>query len=78
MPVGIIFKCKCMAAEATVQVRNRNEHEDVADWMELVQSTISNAHRKTSPLCMSATMEYAKIPMPENAPFIGGKPQLQS
>lgn len=64
-----------MEREAEVFVRYRHDNEDVADWMELVVTyAIANDHMHRSPNCRATTMEYAKIPAPENAPFIGGKP----
>lgn len=77
--IEIIYKCRCMKAEETVQVREREEGEEIVDWVrDIVGAAIDEAHRARSPFCMATHMEYAKIPAPENAPFIGGKPRLDS
>lgn len=72
--IQIPYKCACMPAEAIVEVRYRNQGEDMLAYMEIVVGTIGADHRKRSPLCQAQAMEYAKLPAPENAPFIGGKP----
>lgn len=74
----ILYKCACMPAEAEVEVAERRENEDILDWMHHVQMAIGVDHRKRSPICMATTMEHCKIPVPENAPFLGGKPKLDS
>jgi hypothetical protein len=76
--IDITYKCRCMSAEATFQVRNRVEGEDIATWMYDVQRKMGEDHTKRSPLCLATKVEYAKIPAPENAPFIGGQPKLNS
>lgn len=72
--IAIFYKCRCMKEEATVEMVHRKSGEDVVDWMRKVQEVVGADHFKRSPLCMATKMEYAKIPAPENAPFIGGKP----
>lgn len=68
-----------MTSEARVNVRERTADEDVVDWVENVMGeAISKDHFARSPLCRATQMEYAKIPAPENASFIGGKPKLDS
>lgn len=76
MTVGVVYKCTCMISEATVQVPFRRDDQDVAAWMEVVTARLAADHRSRSPLCRLTTMEYAKVPAPESAPFLGGKPQL--
>jgi hypothetical protein len=60
----VYYKCRCMADEVTVFVRDRKDDEDVADW---VQSTLGMAmgadHASRNPLCRSSSMEYVKIPV---------------
>jgi hypothetical protein len=74
--ITIFYKCACMPAERSVDVPPRREDEDIIDWMETcVRLSIGLDHRKRSPLCRAAALEYAKIPAPENAPFIGGVPK---
>lgn len=76
--VVIAYKCACMPVEASITVRYRRTDEDVTEWMEMVQAALGVDHQLRSPLCMRTAVEYAKIPAPENAPFIGGKPELHS
>jgi hypothetical protein len=78
MSVEVIYKCRCMSAEATIQVRHREPGEEITDWMAEVQQEMGRDHSRRSPLCIATTVEYAKIPMPENVQFIGGKPELNS
>lgn len=68
--IDVRYKCGCQDAERTVQVQERRTGEDVLDFMRRVQLAIGADHRKTSPLCMSNTMEYAKVPAPGDR--IGG------
>lgn len=73
----ILYKCKCMATEAEVTVPHRKPNESIDAWMiGCVQSSIYLDHRRRSPSCAAVEMEYAKVPAPESAPFIGGKPEL--
>ena len=74
--IDIRYKCKCMAGEATVQVLERPTGSDLLLWMGVVQATIGMDHGARNPKCRSETMEYAKIPVDENAGGIGEKPQL--
>lgn len=66
----IWFKCRCMAQEAVVQVRERGPQEDVSEFMVRVQEALTVRHRELSLLCMSTTMEYAKVPV--EGDVIGG------
>lgn len=71
----VMFKCRCMAAEAEITVRDRAAAEDIIDWMEdEVRPAVGRYHQQNSPQCTSTVAEYLKVPLPENAPFIGGKP----
>lgn len=73
--VVVRYKCRCMTEEASVDVRYRGEHEDVKDWIVVVMSAaLIEDHKRRSPLCRSTTMEYVKVPMPENSPMLGGRP----
>ena len=75
--VEIRYKCKCMSCEANLSVPFRRRGEDIVEWMETcVQRAIYLDHRQRSPLCLATALEYAKIPAPDSAPFIGGKPEL--
>jgi hypothetical protein len=75
----IIYKCRCMSRDAEVEVRDRRDDEDIIEWMETAVSPALGAyHIRNHPMCRATKSEYVKIPMPENAPFIGGKPRMDS
>jgi hypothetical protein len=79
MTIRCFYKCRCMAQQVAVDVQERTEDQDVVDWVEnTVGHAIGADHRARSPFCMATVMEFAKIPAPENAPFIGGAPKLDS
>lgn len=70
----VLYKCACMAAEASVEVPERKALEDVVYWVEQVAGrAISDDHRRRSPTCSRVKMEYAKIPLEEGAPGVGHK-----
>lgn len=60
--IEIHYKCHCLKQEATVWVKPRGDTEDIRLFMDRAARAISEDHRGRSPLCQSATMEYAKIP----------------
>lgn len=75
--IEVRYKCSCMKEEAKVLVPYRRDDENVIEWMDrCVQPSLYLDHRERSPLCKAETMEYAKLPAPENAPYIGGKPEV--
>jgi hypothetical protein len=76
--MDIRYKCKCMKDEATLNVPDRRQNADLGDWMNMLSVCISTDHRALSPLCMRTEMEYAKIPMPENAPGVGMPPKMDA
>lgn len=77
--IEIRYKCACMQDEVGVDVRQRLELEDIVNWVEVtVAAAVSNDHFKRSPRCFLGKTEYVKIPMAENAPFIGAAPKLDS
>lgn len=75
--VEIVYKCHCMSKEASIGVPFRRPSENVVEWM---QSCVSTAiyldHRRRASDCRAAAMEYAKIQVPENAPSIGARPEV--
>ncbi len=76
--VEIRFKCRCMAAERLITVPARRPGEDLGFWMaHVVQASIYIVHRTVHPTCDAVDMEYAKIPMMDGAPMLGGLPPLQ-
>lgn len=76
--MDVLYKCQCSATEFSVHVRARTENEDVADWMAELTRALTHDHRRRSPFCMSTKMDYVLVPLPENAPFLGGTPKLDS
>jgi hypothetical protein len=72
----IFYKCRCMPAEAELEVADRPKDADLLIWMGLVQATIGLDHNVRSPRCIATEMEYAKIPYDEHAPGIGVKRDL--
>lgn len=75
----ISYTCRCLVDHVDVPVRDRASGEDIADWMaNVVIEQLAIDHRKRSPTCTSDRLDEVRIPMPENAPFIGGKPRLDA
>lgn len=72
------YKCTCRKAEVAVTVPDRRPNTDLGDWMNMMAVCISTDHRALSPLCSRTTMEYAKVPMPENAPGVGMPPKMDA
>lgn len=73
------YKCKCLDADVSVEVPERNPRQDVVEWVEQTMGVvIAKDHASRSPWCKSDTMEYVKIPAPDNAPYIGGAPKMDS
>lgn len=68
--IEVRYKCRCMSQEVRLQVRARDKHEEILDFMEKVQASIGDDHHSRSPLCMATTMEYAKVPVDDD--MIGG------
>ena len=56
------YKCKCMTEEVVVLVAERRRTEDVLSYMNYIQMALSVDHRFRSPLCMTDTIEYCKLP----------------
>jgi len=72
MKTDIRYKCSCMQDEVTFSVTARRKHQDIKDWMEnYVTPQLTKDHAKRSPLCRSTTVEYLKLPVPEDGRAIG-------
>lgn len=69
--IEIIYKCRCMDAEATLQMRERRIHEDLADYMQDIQKTLGKDHSQRSPVCVAGYVEYVKIPADDPEAPIG-------
>jgi len=71
------YACECTPSEVTVEVRDRQEGEDIVHWLEsVVMIGIAHDHNTRSPNCNALAVKYVKIVVPEAAPFIGGKPKV--
>lgn len=67
-----------MQDDARVNVAERLGAEDIVDWIgKVVADAVSTDHMRRSPICTAIKFEL-KIPMPDNAPFIGAAGQLNS
>lgn len=75
----ILWKCRCMQDQAEVEVAERLPDQDIVHWVEqTVAAAVTRAHASLSPVCRATRMEFVKIPAPENAPFLGAAPKLDS
>lgn len=61
--IEIKYKCRCLKDEVSFQIRERLDDEDIMRYMNHVQHAIGVDHNNRSPLCISTTLEYAKIPV---------------
>jgi hypothetical protein len=61
--VELRYKCRCMAAEVSVQMRERGKVEPIERYMHAIQSELSVDHARRSPLCVAGKMEYVKLPV---------------
>lgn len=70
--MDVRYKCRCMANEVTIDVHDREEGEDVVDWMKgCVVVEVSLDHGNRSPLCQERKMEYVKLPYDSETGRIG-------
>ena len=67
-----------MQDEGKCLVPIRSAGEDISEWMNKVRIAITEDHHKRNALCIQTKMEYVKIPVPENAPYLGAEPKLNS
>lgn len=79
MAQTIHYKCACLQDEATFQVRDRRDGEDVVAWVQgPLTAALAADHHARSPSCRAGATEYVKIPAPENADYLGGPVRLDS
>jgi len=57
----VLLKCKCTDGEIAHSVRDRNEGEDIANYMQYVQLEIGYWHQYRQ--CSATTLEYLKMPI---------------
>lgn len=68
--IELAYKCSCMQDEQQFFVRERNDDEDIVDYMEtVVRPALGIHHTKVSPLCQSPTVEYLKLPISDDKPL---------
>lgn len=63
----ILVKCKCTDGEAKVPVRDREDNEDIRDYMTCVQLQLGVWHSIRG--CPETEMEYIKIPLVADKPI---------
>lgn len=59
----VLLKCKCTDGEVGLDLRDRNEGEDIRDYMEHVQGEVGRWHQFRG--CPATTLEYLKMPVVE-------------
>jgi len=52
----ILYRCDCMAAEAGVEFRDRQDCEDVTAWAQDAKRALAEDHAKRSPRCVRASV----------------------
>lgn len=57
----VLLKCKCTDGEVKHSIRNRNEGEDIRDYMEYVQLEVGLWHQQRQ--CSATALEYMKMPI---------------
>lgn len=60
--IEIVYKCRCMAKEASVYVEERGADEGIDRFMARLQASVGDHHRANSPLCAGGVAEYVKVP----------------
>lgn len=65
--IGVKLKCACTDGEVELQLRERNEDEDIRDYMEYVQLELGLWHQHRG--CPRTSLEYMKMPVAENKPL---------
>lgn len=70
--IRVMFTCRmCGIEREGVDVRARDEWQDILDWMETVKRTLSIAHSERSATCVATKMDEVWIPT-SGADIIGG------
>lgn len=69
--ITVPYKCKCMRDENVFQMQQRQDGEEIADFMKRVESAVTFSHRNHSPLCAEKALEYIKIPLDETNGIVG-------
>lgn len=67
----VMYTChECGTNDRFVEVREREESEAVVPWMQSVQVTVGQDHKKNSPWCASEKVDL-KIPLAQGSQRIG-------
>ena len=73
--MNVLYRCRCMAEDASVWVPDRKDGQDVVDWVEqTVGRALAADHRARSPLCASEKVEHVSIPLPPGTEHLGQRP----
>lgn len=74
--IPVVYTCgKCRVHDATVQVEERKEGQDVVEWMEQVCiRALMRHHAQRSPYCNADKFQTIKIPT-QNRKVVGGPVQ---
>ena len=75
--MDVIYKCKCMPVEQSINVPDRLRDEEIVAWLNKISFDIALDHEARSPRCGEASMVYLKIPMNEHTQ-LGTPLKLQS
>jgi hypothetical protein len=68
----VIYKCRCMDAERSIDVTARVPEGDLQEWMEgVVINCVAYDHAGHYPNCQSTHMDWLKIPMIDEEVPIG-------
>lgn len=71
----VLYKCRCMEADAPVEVPERLPSLGVVVWVEqVVGGAIARDHAARSPRCQRRIMEHVKIPNNNDPRGIGFGP----
>ena len=57
----VLIKCKCTDGEIGFDVRDRNEGENIIDYMKQVQRELGTWHQFRR--CSETALEYMKMPL---------------
>jgi hypothetical protein len=52
-----------METETSFECRERKPGEDITVFMGYIESCVTTDHRRKSPLCRAAKLEYLKLPI---------------
>lgn len=72
--IGVLYSCRtCGLKDVTVQVRAREDNEEVVAWMEACGKVLGADHFLRNPHCRTESLSDIKIPI-TGADRVGGAP----